>query len=432
VDDVEVQKAPAASRAHHRGRHLERIAEVRAGTRAEKVPYPIRIREARVRGIRMIGSGLLRVILGGPGTAGFESHAPDEHVKLIFPDPDGTLRVPEPDGLMLRWPRPMPTSREYTVRHYDAATGEIALDVALHPGGLGSDWAQAVEPGAVVHVAGPPGGLIVPHAFDRYLLAGDITALPAIARWLEELSRTAAGWASIEVADPSQEIGLSARGGGRGAVAAPRGGLAGVQRPARAGTPFRRGAAGRARPRVDRRRGGRAHAVAPVGPRRPGRAAGRRRRHRQLEAGRRRLRRGARGALEDVEVALRVEAVLPLLVQHRSQALRDRVAAGVGVPRPVDGLGLARELLLGQTLDHPPDGLHAVGAQGEHLVQARPGVAVPRDGGVGRHLVEGQAQGMPRCRVTENRPPHPDVGGEDQVPVMCSPEWLALDTSLMP
>jgi NADPH-dependent ferric siderophore reductase len=34
------------------------------------------------------------VILGGPGTAGFESHAPDEHVKLIFPDSDGTLRVP--------------------------------------------------------------------------------------------------------------------------------------------------------------------------------------------------------------------------------------------------------------------------------------------------------------------------------------------------
>jgi len=205
-----VQKAPAASRAHHRGRHLERIAEVRAGTRAEKVPYPIRIREVQVRGTRMIGSGLLRVILGGPGTAGFESHAPDEHVKLIFLDPDGTLRLPEPAGLMLRWPRPMPASREYTVRRYDAATGEIALDVALHPGGLGSDWAQAVEPGAVVHVAGPPGGLIVPHAFDRYLLAGDITALPAIARWLEELPRTAAGWAFTEVADPSQEIFLSA------------------------------------------------------------------------------------------------------------------------------------------------------------------------------------------------------------------------------
>jgi NADPH-dependent ferric siderophore reductase len=44
------------------------------------------------------------LVVGGPGTAGFESHAPDEHVKLIFPEADGILRVPEPDGLMLRWP----------------------------------------------------------------------------------------------------------------------------------------------------------------------------------------------------------------------------------------------------------------------------------------------------------------------------------------
>lgn len=197
-------------RAGDRHRHWERIAEVRAGTSAEKVSYPIRIRETEVVHTAKVGSGLLRVTLGGAGTAGFEAHSPDEHVKLIFPDPDGTVRLPEPDGLVLRWPRPSPTSREYTVRRYDPAAGEIDLDIALHDKGLGSDWAQAVEPGAVVHVAGPPGGLIVPHTYDRYLLAGDITALPAIARWLEELPRTAAGWAFVEVADASEQIPLSA------------------------------------------------------------------------------------------------------------------------------------------------------------------------------------------------------------------------------
>ncbi|GAA1310002.1 siderophore-interacting protein [Saccharothrix xinjiangensis] len=199
-----------AARPDHRDRHLERIAEVRAGRVPEKVGYPIRVREVRVVRTAMVGSALLRVTLGGPGAAGFEAHSPDEHVKLLFPEPDGTLRLPEPDGLMLRWPKPSPTSREYTVRRYDPATGELDVDVALHDGGLGSDWARAVEPGAVVHVAGPPGGLIVPHDYDRYLLAGDITALPALARWLEELPRTAAGWAFIEVADASEEIELSA------------------------------------------------------------------------------------------------------------------------------------------------------------------------------------------------------------------------------
>ncbi|WP_030559859.1 siderophore-interacting protein, partial [Streptomyces exfoliatus] len=96
----------------------------------------------------------------------------------------------------------------YTVRRYDPASGEIDIDIAWHDGGLASDWASAARPGAVVHVAGPPGGLIVPPTYDRYLLAGDITALPAVARWLEEMPRTARGWAFVEVADASQEIEL--------------------------------------------------------------------------------------------------------------------------------------------------------------------------------------------------------------------------------
>ncbi|MDX3428511.1 MULTISPECIES: siderophore-interacting protein [unclassified Streptomyces] len=198
------------SRVDHRSRHLDRIAEVRAGRHAEKVGYPIGIRETEVVRTAMVGAGLLRVTLGGPGTEGFEAHSPDEHVKLLFPDPDGSLRLPEPDGAMLRWPRPAPVSRQYTVRRYDPVSGEIDIDVALHEGGLASEWASAARPGAVMHLAGPPGGLIVPHSYDRYLLAGDITALPAIARWSEELPRTAKGWAFIEVLDPAQEIELSA------------------------------------------------------------------------------------------------------------------------------------------------------------------------------------------------------------------------------
>ncbi len=198
------------TRTDHRHRHLERIAEVRAGRHAEKVGYPIRVRRTEVVRTAMVGAGLLRVTLGGEGAEGFEAHAPDEHVKVLFPEPDGSLRLPEPNGLMLKWPRPAPTSREYTVRRHDPVAGEIDIDFALHASGLASDWARAVEPGAVVHVAGPPGGLIVPHAYDRYVLAGDLTALPAIARRLEELPRTARGWAFVEVADAAEEIELSA------------------------------------------------------------------------------------------------------------------------------------------------------------------------------------------------------------------------------
>ncbi|MEU4657440.1 siderophore-interacting protein [Streptomyces sp. NPDC023723] len=190
--------------------HLDRIAEVRAGRRPAKVRYPIRVRETRVVRVTEVGAGLLRVTLGGPGTEGFEAHSPIDHVRLLFPDPDGTLRLPVPDGDLLRWPRPSPTSREYTVRRYDPVAGEIDLDIAPHPGGLAAGWAEAARPGTVIHVAGPPGGLFVPPAYDRYLFAGDITALPAVARWLEEVPRDARGWAFVEVAGPAEEIELSA------------------------------------------------------------------------------------------------------------------------------------------------------------------------------------------------------------------------------
>lgn len=199
------------TRTDHRARHHERIAEVLGGATegAERVPYPIGLRELQVRGTRRVGAGLLRVTLGGPELEGFQTHASDDHVKIVLPGEDGVPTLPERNGLMLRWPRdPRPITREYTVRRYDAAAGELDIDIALHPGGVGSDWAETVRPGATIHVAGPPGGVLVPPHYDRYLLAGDITALPAIDRWLEELPRDARGWALLEVADAAEEIAL--------------------------------------------------------------------------------------------------------------------------------------------------------------------------------------------------------------------------------
>ncbi|MEV6276092.1 siderophore-interacting protein [Nocardia sp. NPDC051832] len=190
--------------------HVERIAEVRAGSGGEKVPYPIGLRELEVLRTEMVGTALRRLTFGGPELEGFESHAPTEHVRLIFPDADGSLRLPEKVGLSMKWPRPLPISREYTVRRFDAAAGELDIDFALHPGGFAAGWAAAVVPGTRVYIAGPPGGLVVPDTYDRYLLAGDITALPAMARWLETLPPTAAGWAFIEVADASEVVELTA------------------------------------------------------------------------------------------------------------------------------------------------------------------------------------------------------------------------------
>jgi NADPH-dependent ferric siderophore reductase len=185
-----------------RGQHREEVARARAGDRVRKVGYPIGIRELEVLRREELSPRMVRVTLGGPGIEGFESHVADEHIRLVFPDAGtGELRLPVPAGELLDWPRPRPPSRVYTVRRHDPVAGELDLDIVLHPGGLAADWAAAAAAGDRIHVAGPPGGVVVPDRHDRWLLAGDLSALPAIARTLETLPEGATGWAFIEATE---------------------------------------------------------------------------------------------------------------------------------------------------------------------------------------------------------------------------------------
>lgn len=167
--------------------------------------YPARIRQVEVLRRSHVTPRMLRITLGGPGLAGFESHSPDEYVKILFPEPDGSQPLPEPDGDQLRWPRPLPISRDYTVRRYDADAGELDIDFALHDGGIATDWATTVEPGSSVWIAGPNRGWVVPDVYDHYVFVADESALPAVARFAAELPRTAVGHIGIIVADSDEE-----------------------------------------------------------------------------------------------------------------------------------------------------------------------------------------------------------------------------------
>lgn len=177
----------------------------------EYVDFPVRIREVEVvRSIRLSDT-MIRLTLGGPGAEDFESGIFDEHVKLIFPEPDtGELRLPQPDGDELIWPRPIPTSREYTIRAHRPEEREIDIDFVVHESGLASDWARDAVPGDRVHVAGPPGGYRISDRYGFYLLAADETALPAVARWLEESPHDRKGAVLIEVPGPGSEQPLNA------------------------------------------------------------------------------------------------------------------------------------------------------------------------------------------------------------------------------
>lgn len=160
---------------------------------------------------------MVRVTVHGPELAGFIDMAPADHVKVFFPaTPGATPAMPRlgPEG-MERDPAVELIYRDYTVRAFRPDTLELDLDFALHGEGPGAGWAASARPGDPVGVLGPRGSVLIPMALDWYLIAGDETALPAVARWLECLPPTAEVTAFVEVADPGERLELTCSPGTR-------------------------------------------------------------------------------------------------------------------------------------------------------------------------------------------------------------------------
>jgi NADPH-dependent ferric siderophore reductase len=150
-----------------------------------------------------------RVVLGGEGLAAFTAGtATDHYVKLLFPA-DG-VTYPEPfdlERIREEFPREQwPVTRTYTVRAWNPELREIQVDFVLHGDeGLAGPWAARARPGDVVRFMGPGGGYTPDPTADWHLLAGDESALPAIAAALEALPEGADVRAFVEIAGPEDE-----------------------------------------------------------------------------------------------------------------------------------------------------------------------------------------------------------------------------------
>lgn len=172
----------------------------------QNLARPPNFRIFEVSRLRDITPHMRRITLTGDDVGRF---APLEalHVNLIIPHPDGPAdqwpRIGS-DGL-ISWPDAAfrPSRRKYTVRDVDIESGTIDIDFVLHDdAGPGSGFASRASAGDRIGMIGPGGGGLV--KADWYLFAGDETALPAIARMLENLPEGAKGKAIIEVADADE------------------------------------------------------------------------------------------------------------------------------------------------------------------------------------------------------------------------------------
>ncbi|MFE1171293.1 siderophore-interacting protein [Streptomyces sp. NPDC058773] len=172
------------------------------------------VHRARVQRTERLTPHMVRVVLDGAGLAEFAAgEYSDHYVKFVFPQPG--VDYPEPfDIAQIRadFPRAQwPSTRTYTVRAWDAATRELTVDFVVHGAeGLAGPWAAAARPGEEIFLLGP-GGAYAPEAgADWHLLAGDESALPAIAASLARMPAGVPVHAFIEVAGPEERQQLDA------------------------------------------------------------------------------------------------------------------------------------------------------------------------------------------------------------------------------
>lgn len=181
------------------------------------VRHPLVLRVLQVAKVVRPTPRVVRITLGGPDLAGFVTLSPEDHVKVFFPAPGETEPVlPDlgPDGIRKRDPgAPAPIARDYTPRRHDAVSGELEIDFFLHGDGVAARWADQAKPGLRLGVAGPRGSHVLTETFDWYLLVGDETALPAIARRLEEFPAGTRAVAVVQVSGGAERQILPEREG---------------------------------------------------------------------------------------------------------------------------------------------------------------------------------------------------------------------------
>lgn len=155
---------------------------------------------------------MMRVTFGGEGLADFRaSEFTDAYVNALFLPDGSSFSVPfDVDEARAAQPDERPRGRRITIRSWDSSTRRLVMDIVGHGDvGYAGRWAQKASPGDRLQMVGPTGGYRPDPRADWYLMAGDESALPAIAASLEVAPAGRPAVALVVVGGPAEEIELS-------------------------------------------------------------------------------------------------------------------------------------------------------------------------------------------------------------------------------
>lgn len=165
--------------------------------------------EGVVTRVEQLTPHMVRVVVGGEALAGIEAgQFSDHYIKIFFPQSGVDYPAPFDMGVIREtMPRETwPVVRTYTIRKWLPEIGEMWVDFVVHGDeGVAGPWAARARPGDTVRFLGPGGAYLPSADADWHLLAGDESAIPAIAASLERLPDGVPARAFIEVSGPDEE-----------------------------------------------------------------------------------------------------------------------------------------------------------------------------------------------------------------------------------
>lgn len=158
-------------------------------------------RTVTVAGKTQLSPHFVRLQLTGASLSDFPIGYEGGYVKLVFPL-KGSVEA-------------KPLMRSFTVRAFDAPNQTLTLDAVAHgdTGGPAANWIQQTREGHEIQIVGPGACQPINAGADWFLLAGDMSAIPAISVNLRQLSKTAKGHVVLEVISEADCIELDAPDG---------------------------------------------------------------------------------------------------------------------------------------------------------------------------------------------------------------------------
>ena len=146
-------------------------------------------RTLTVKSVKMLTPNMRRVTLAIDKSDDFPPNVEGAFMKLLFPIKD----------------QQKPTMRTYTLSEQRYEKNEVDIDFMIHTAndglthGIAAPWALKAQAGDPISLFGPGPAKYINLNANWFLLAADMTALPALSANLKLLPKTAKGKAFIEI-----------------------------------------------------------------------------------------------------------------------------------------------------------------------------------------------------------------------------------------